>query len=76
MNEKNETKVTLTIYSNCDKSKIFNSPDIKHNTVKVSLKVFYTSIEVFHASIHATFRHRYEKHEPSKGLCGASPNSR
>ena len=76
INEDSEIKVTLTIYSNYDKSRIFNSLNIKHNTIKVSLDVFYTSInglllhQLFDPSIPANFRLTYEKHETSKGLCG------
>ena len=75
-------KITLTIYCNYDKSKIFNSPNIKHNIIKMPLKVLYTYIhgllphQLFHPSIHTTFRHAYEKHETSKGLCGTCSKSR
>ena len=64
----NETNITLAIYSNYNGSKIFNLPNIKHNTIKMPLKVFYTSINGFplhllsRSSIHITFRLTYKKH--------------
>ena len=82
INEKSETKFTLTIYSNYDKSKIFNAPNIKRNTTKMPLKVLYTYIhglllhQLFHLNIHPTFRLAHEKHETSKGLCGTCSKSR
>ena len=72
VNENSETKFALTIYPNYDKSKIFNSPNIKRNTIKTPLKVLYTSIhgllphQLFHLNIHPTFRLAHEKHETPK----------
>ena len=71
-----------SIYSNYDKSKIFNSPNIKHNTIKMPLKVLYTHIhgllphQLFRLSIHTTSRLAYKKHETSKRLCSVYSKSR
>ena len=65
INENSEAKITFTIYSNYDNSKIFNLSNIKHNTIEFSQKVFYTSIHGFlphqlcHPSVHTTFRLSY-----------------
>ena len=76
MNEISETKITLTISSNYSSSKIFNLPNLKYNTTKMSLKLFYSSMQGFllhlisRPSIHVAFRITYVKHEMSKRTVG------